>query len=105
MRAAAYRAKDIIIRIVGREHDDAAVRPGKARDAVAGVGIGQLEVQKNDVRMKPGGEAQAFGDAVCGAHDIDVRFALQYRRDTLADDGMILDDEDANHADPAASSP
>ena len=70
---------------------------GEARDAVDGVGVRQLEIQEDDVRMELRRQSKTFADGVGRSDDVDVALALEHRRDAFADDRMILDDEDFNH--------
>jgi S-adenosylmethionine:tRNA ribosyltransferase-isomerase len=99
-RAAANRAKDIVIGIVGREDDNAAVSACEARDAVDLASVRQLEIQKDDVRVELRRQSKALADGACRSDDVDVALALEHRRDPLADNWMILDEEDFNHAGP-----
>jgi len=98
--AAANRAKDIIVRIVGREDDDARARAREGRDAVGGIGVRQLEVQQDDVRAELRRQPQPLGDRPRRPHDVDVPLALEHHRHALANDRMIVDEQDFNHGGP-----
>ena len=95
--ASLYRPKHIVVRIIGSEHDDAAVLAREARDAVGGAGVGQLQIEEDDVRVERRRQSKTIRDRVRRAEDGDVGLALEHGGHALADDWMILDDQDADH--------
>src|SRR5262245_11527778 len=96
-RSAANRAKHIVVGVVRGEDDDGWNLAGKGRDALATFGAGQLQIEKHDVRVVRGDRPQAVVDAADRADDLEIARALEDRRDPLAHDRVVVNDEDANH--------
>ena len=57
-----------------------------------------LEIQQDDVRTELPGQSKTLCNRVRRSDDVDVGLALEHGRHAFADDGMIFDDEDANHS-------
>ena len=94
--AGADRLQEVLLGAGGRQHDDLALggglaQPGQRRQAVE---TGHGKVEQDDVRPEPLGVDDRLG-AVGGAADHVEPVGAEERRERLAGQGVVVDDEDA----------
>jgi hypothetical protein len=91
-------AVDVLVAVEGGEDDEAGGgRFGAdAGDGVDAAELGELQVHEGDVGSEGAVEGDGFESVGGFADDLDAGHDLEERDETLADDVVVVDDQDAN---------
>ncbi len=92
------RGKTGLVAVLTREEDHLRVGPDSAdgRGGLRAGAIGQAEIQQHDVGLQLGCSRCTFGYRARLADDLHIRLVVDQGGQTLRDDPVVLDDEDAN---------
>jgi hypothetical protein len=98
-------AQHALVRIVGGEDQNARLggHGGEAGQGLDAVHSRELQVEQHHVGPQALGERQGLLARPDRADDAEVRLVLQDSHQALADDGMVVDDQDTDHAGPRSS--
>ena len=97
--------EELVVPGVHREHDDAHVRRlgAQGADDLEAVAVRKAQVDDGDRGLALAAHRDALGDARRLGHHLDVRLALQCTAQALADELVVVDEEDGDRHLPSSS--
>src|ERR1035441_5254171 len=102
-RAGLHRAVNVLIEVEGGQHQDPrpAAAPDEQRGCLDPVQLGHADVHQDYVGIQPSCLRQRLAAVPGLAGDAEVRLGLQQHPQALADEDLIIDDQDADHGGPS----